>query len=101
MDVDEEPECEVSSEKVVEPIVHEIISELMNPSVEDFMREILYGLVDDAVTASIDNPGPIRRRGGMGSFFSEVPLDLIEKRRSARYKSYYNETEEFLRLESF
>lgn len=101
MEVDEETDVEVTSLKIVEPLVHEIITQLMNPSVEDFMREIFYGLVDDAVTTSVENPGPARRRGGVGSFFNEVPLDLIEKRRSARYKSYFNETEDFMRFESF
>jgi hypothetical protein len=99
MEVEEESDHEVTSEEIVKPLVYDIITELMNPTIEGFMQEIIFGLMDDVVTASLDNPGPARRRGGVGSFFSEVPLDLIEKRRSARYKSYYNESKDFMGLE--
>jgi hypothetical protein len=97
----EENDHEVTPEKIVKPLVYDIIAELMNPTVEDFMHEILFGLADDAVTASLDNPGSTRRRGGVGSFFNEVALDLTEKRRSARYKSLDKESKEFMGWEHF
>jgi len=89
-----------SSEQIVRPIISDIISDLLNPTIEEFMQEIFFDIVDEAMAGLVENQGPPRRRGGVGSFLEEVPLDLIEKRRSARYKSCFNEAEEFLRYKS-
>ncbi len=54
----------------------------------------MYFQITDVVTNSNENPiffAPSRRRGATSAFLSEVPLDLMEIRRSSRGKGAYGD----------
>ena len=86
---DEEEQMEVD-QKVQQSeeatICFSILNDVVNSAVnQSRMRNILDGIVDFAVGESLANSMSKRRSAGASAaFLNEVPLDLIEKRRSGR-----------------
>jgi hypothetical protein len=77
------------AESVVKLIIDDIISDIAEGTDARFMKQILLNVLDAVVESSENSSlgsGPSTRRGcGKGaSFLSEVPLDLMEIRRSSR-----------------
>lgn len=87
MVVDEPPSQPIlnESEAIVMPIVDELIPEVLNSS---FMKQIVLKAADFAVGESYANAMSKRAnsKGATASFLNEVPIDLIEKRRSSRMR---------------
>ena len=82
---EKEQSCEI-----VSPIVSDIVDSVTEFSTKAFMQRILCNVVDSSVTENysfISNLSSLsKRKTGVSQFLSEVPLDLIEKRRSTRAK---------------
>ena len=76
--------------EIVSPIVSEIVESVEETSTKAFIQRILHNLVDSSVTENysfINNlSSASKRKAGLSQFLSQVPLDLIEKRRSTRAK---------------
>ena len=85
MEVDEPEQTEV--EKIVLSILDSTVTKSVNHS---RVRKIINGVVDFAVGESIANSMSKKRSvGPSASFLNEVPLDLIEKRRSSRMRGIH------------
>ena len=78
------------SANIVAPIVQEIVDSAIQVSTKAFVQSVLFSVIDDSVTENysfISNlQSASKRKAGLSQFLSEVPSDLIEKRRSTRAK---------------
>ena len=78
------------SSQIVSPIVHEIVDSVVQVSTKAFIQSVLFDVIDESVTENysfISNlQSASKRKVGVSQFLSEVPSDLIEKRRSTRAK---------------
>ena len=86
MEVDDEPE-QTEVEKIITSILESTVAKSVNHA---RVRKIIKGVVDFAVGESMANSMSKRRGvGPSASFLNEVPLDLIEKRRSSRMRGIH------------
>jgi len=84
MEVDPVEPVEIeNSFEIIRPIVEDLISTLTRPSQDEFFRLIVMDLIADCIAISQENNIATRRRGA-STFLTEVPLDLMEIRRSSR-----------------
>ena len=85
MEVENDKDQQKSEEAI---ICMSIINDAVNSAVnQSRVRNILDGIVDFAVGESLANSMSKRRSAGASAaFLNEVPLDLIEKRRSSRMR---------------
>ena len=78
------------SYEIIYPIVSQVANSVTESSTNGFIQKMLFNIVDSSVTDNasfISNlSSAYKRKAGMSLFLSEVPLDLIEKRRSTRAK---------------
>ena len=78
------------SSEIVSPIVNDVVDSVIQVSTKAFIQSVLYKVVDQSVTENysfISNlQSSSKRKAGVSQFLSEVPSDLIEKRRSTRAK---------------
>ncbi len=88
MEVDEEADVSPAVNTEATEIVQSVLDNLVNEAETlGFMRSILFEAADAAVTESIaSNTVSSRRSRPAATFLNEVPIDLIEKRRSSRMR---------------
>ena len=75
---------------IVSPIVSDLVDSVVEISTTAFIERILFNAIDSSVTENfsfVSNLSASKRKAGVSQFLSEVPLDLIEKRRSTRAKA--------------
>ena len=79
-----------NSFEMISPLVSDLIDTVIETSTKAFIERILFNVVDSSVTENfsfVSNLSSVsKKKAGVSQFLSEVPLDLIEKRRSTRAK---------------
>jgi len=72
------------------PIISDLVGSIVPKSEDAFIQQILAEVVNSSVTENTSFVSNLscssKRKAGLSQFLNEVPLDLIEKRRSTRAK---------------